>query len=284
MVKARFPRGIEIKTDDQLRTMRRASLVVARALREVRAASRAGMSTRQLDDVAREVLAAEGAGSSFLDYDIGHGIPPYPAVTCVSVNEEIVHGIPGDRVLADGDLVSVDFGAVVEGFHGDSAVSFVVGDGEHRERRTLSDDTREALWRGIAAARIGGTVGDISWAVESYVRSRPVRYGIVAEYTGHGIGTAMHQPPDVPNLGRKGRGPTIVRGMCLAIEPMLTLGRATTDVLADDWTVVTADGSDAAHWEHTITVTKHGVWVLTADDGGEQALGELGIPFGPLSD
>ncbi len=282
MVRAKFPRGIEIKTDEQITTMRRAGLVVARALREVREAARPGVTTGELDQVARDVLAAEGAGSSFLDYDIGHGIPPYPAVTCISVNEEVVHGIPGPRVLVDGDLVSVDFGAVVDGFHGDSALSFLVGESAPAARRTLSDDTRGALWQGIAAARIGGTIGDISTAVESYVRSRPTKYGIVSDYTGHGIGTAMHQPPDVPNLGRKGRGPTIVRGMCLAIEPMLTLGRPTTDVLDDDWTVVTTDGSDACHWEHTITVTKNGIWVLTAEDGGEQMLGELGVRFGPL--
>ncbi len=282
MVKARYARGIELKTDEQIRIMRRAGLVVARALREVREAARPGVTTGDLDQVARDVLAAEGAGSSFLDYDIGHGIPPYPAVTCISVNEEVVHGIPGARVLAEGDLVSVDFGAVVDGFHGDAAVSFLVGDSAPDHRRTLSDDTRAALWHGIAAARIGGTIGDISAGIETYVRSRPTPYGIVADYTGHGIGTAMHQPPDVPNLGRKGRGPTIVRGMCLAIEPMLTLGRATTDVLDDDWTVVTADGSDACHWEHTITVTRNGIWVLTADDGGEQLLSERGVRFGAV--
>ncbi len=261
--------------------MRRAGLVVARALREVRGAASAGVTTGDLDLVARDVLASAGARSSFLGYDIGHGIPPYPAVTCISVNAEVVHGIPGDRVLAEGDLVSVDFGAIVDGFHGDSAISFVIG--EHAVRERLSGVTREALWRGIAAARLGGNVGDISWAVESSVRSQPERYGIVADYTGHGIGTAMHQPPDVPNLGRRGRGPKLVRGMCLAVEPMLTAGRAATDVLDDDWTVVTADGSDAAHWEHTITVTKGGIWVLTAEDGGEEMLDSLGVRFGPLA-
>lgn len=283
MVKAKFARGIEIKTDDQLLVMRRAGLVVARALREVRAAARPGVTTHDLDQIARDVLAAEGAGSSFLHYDIGHGIPPYPAVTCISVNDEVVHGIPGPRMLADGDLVSVDFGAIVDGFHGDSAVSILVGDGVADEVRTLSDDTRAAMWQGIGAARIGGTIGDISWAIESFVRSRPTKYGIVAEYTGHGIGSAMHQPPDVPNLGRKGRGATIVRGMCLAIEPMLTLGRAATTVLDDDWTVVTSDSKVACHWEHTITVTKNGIWVLTAEDGGEEELTKLGVRFGPLS-
>lgn len=276
-------RGVELKKPDQLCTMRRAGLVVARTHRALADAAAPGVTTADLDSIARDILASQGAGSSFLNYGAGFGLPPYPAVTCISVNNEIVHGIPGDRVLRDGDLVSVDFGAVVDGLHGDGAVSFGVGT-LAAERQLLSDVTRAALWAGIAAARLGGRVTDISHAVERYVNEQPHDYGIVEEYTGHGIGSAMHQPPDVPNYGRPGRGPTIVPGLCLAIEPMLTWGAAETATLADEWTVVTRDSSDAAHWEHTITVTSRGLWVLTAADGGEAELGRLGLPFGPLSD
>lgn len=276
-------RGIELKTEGQLRLMRRAGLVVARAHDEVRRAARPGVTTADLDAVAREVLASAGAASSFLHYGAGFGLPPYPAVACISVNNEIVHGIPGGRVLAEGDLVSMDFGAIVGGWHGDAAITFGVGE-LSPERQALSDVTLESLLAGIAAARLGGRVGDVSHAIERSIRSHAHPYGIVAEYTGHGIGSAMHQEPDVPNLGRRGRGPKIVPGLCLAIEPMVTVGSAETAVLDDEWTVVTRDGSDAAHWEHTITVTRGGVWVLTAPDGGEELCARLGVRFGPLAD
>lgn len=276
-------RGVELKTPDQLRIMRRAGLVVAEAHAAVREAARPGVTTRQLDAVAVDVLARHGAGSSFLHYGAHFGLMPYPAVTCISVNNEVVHGIPGDRVLAEGDLVSVDFGAIVEGWHGDAAVTFGVGT-LPPERQELSDVTFGALWAGIVAARLGGRLTDISHAIEASVRRHPHRYGIVREYTGHGIGSSMHQDPDVPNYGRAGRGLKIVPGLCLAIEPMVTTGSAETATLDDEWTVVTRDGSDAAHWEHTITVTKGGLWVLTSPDGGEEMLGRLGAPFGPLSD
>ena len=276
-------RGVELKTPEQLRVMRRAGLVVAEAHEAVRAAARPGVTTRELDAVAVEVLARHGAGSSFLHYGADFGVPPFPAVTCISVNNEVVHGIPGDRVLVEGDLVSVDFGAIVDGWHGDAAISFGVGT-LPTARQALSDVTFEALWAGIVAARLGGRVTDVSHAIEASVRRRPHRYGILREYTGHGIGSAMHQDPDVPNYGRGGRGPRIVEGLCLAIEPMVTAGSARTATLDDEWTVVTADGSDAAHWEHTITVTSGGLWVLTSPDGGEEMLGRLGVPFGPLAD
>ncbi len=273
--------GIEIKSEDQIRAMRTAGLVVARTLAAVRDAARPGMTTAELDSLAREHIAAAGAVSSFLNYGTGFGLPPFPAVTCISVNSEIVHGIPSGRVLADGDLVSVDFGVSVGGWHGDSAVTFAVGT-PSADAATLSEATREALWAGIAAARIGGRIGDIAHAVESSVRSRPLKYGIVSEYTGHGIGSAMHQPPDVPNLGRPGRGELLTKGMCLAIEPMVTAGSAVTATLEDEWTVVTRDGSPAAHWEHTVALTPRGLWVLTAEDGGEAELAARGAAFGPL--
>ena len=262
--------------------MRQAGLVVADALAAMAASVRPGVTTRDLDAVARAVLARHHATSSFLAYAPAPGIPPYPAVVCTSVNEVIVHGIPGDRVLADGDLVSIDFGAELDGFHGDAAVTVEVGAVAPAARR-LNAVTRESLWAGIGAARLGGTVGDISAAVEHHVR-RQGRYGIVRDFTGHGIGTAMHMEPDVPNVGRPRRGPTLTEGLCLAIEPMVTLGDRRAAVLDDDWTVVTVDGSWAAHWEHTITLTPHGLWVLTALDGGEEELTRRGLPFGPLSD
>ncbi len=276
-------RRIQLKRPEQLRQMRRAGLVVARALTAVSHEAQPGITTAELDAIAAQVIASAGADSSFLDYGAVDGHGGFTGVVCLSVNSEVVHGMPGDRVLADGDLLSIDCGAIVDGWHGDAARTVLVGQ-PAVDARTLSDVTREALWRGIAAVRPGGHIGDVSAAVQGYVRSRDEPYGIVAEYVGHGIGTEMHQSPDVPNLGRAGRGPRILAGMALAVEPMLTAGSAENTVLEDGWTVVTDDGSLAAHWEHTVAVTETGLWVLTAEDGGESRLGELGVPFGPLSD
>ncbi|MDR1806580.1 MAG: type I methionyl aminopeptidase [Propionibacteriaceae bacterium] len=273
---------LELKTPEQLKTMRRAGLVVAHALREMAAAVAPGVTTQDLDAIARAVLAREGAASNFLGYSPGWGMPPYPATVCTSVNDTVVHGIPGDRALASGDLVSIDFGAVVDGFHGDAAVTVAAGQASPQAQK-LSDVTREALWAGIGAARLGGRVGDISAAVERSIRQQG-RYGIIRDYTGHGIGTAMHMDPDVPNYGKPRKGPVIVEGLCLAIEPMVTWGSAKTAVLDDEWTIVSQDGSWAAHWEHSITVTRTGLWVLTAEDGGEAELKARGLPFGPLAD
>lgn len=275
--------SIEAKSAEQILKMRAAGLVVGRTLRALREAARPGVTTAELDELAREHIAAAGAVSSFLGYGSGFGLPPFPGVTCTSVNSEIVHGIPGERALVDGDLISIDFGVSLAGWHGDSAITVVVGTGSV-EAQALSEATRQALWAGIAAARIGGRVGDIGHAVETSLRSQPQRYGIVAEYTGHGIGTEMHQSPDVPNLGRRGHGELLVKGTCVAVEPMVTLGSAANATLDDEWTVVTRDGSLAAHWEHTIALTGAGVWVLTAEDGGEAELAARGVKFGPLGD
>ena len=274
---------IELKNDEQLRKMRVSGLLVAQILAAVRDAARPGVSPIELDRLAAAMIADGGAVSSFLGYGGGYGLPPYPAVTCISVNNVIVHGIPAEHPLVDGDLVSVDFGLSIDGWHGDSAITFGVGE-LSPERAALSEATRNAMWSGIAAARIGGRIGDISAAVERSVRSARTKYGIVGEYTGHGIGSAMHQPPDVPNLGRAGRGEQLVKGMCLAVEPMITLGSSNTAVLDDEWTVVTRDGSVAAHWEHTVALTSRGLWVLTAADGGEAELTARGAKFGPLAD
>lgn len=274
---------IEAKSATQLKAMRQAGLVVARILAELRRAASPGMTTGELDELARARIAEAGAVSSFLGYGSNFGLPAFPAVTCISVNDEIVHGIPGARILADGDLVSVDFGVSLGGWHGDSAITFGIGE-LTAERAELSEATRVAMWDGIAAARVGGRVGDISHAVEGSLRHRRGGYGIIAEYTGHGIGRAMHEPPDVPNVGRAGRGPLLTKGMCLAIEPMVTLGSASTATLEDEWTVVSRDGSAAAHWEHTVALTGPGLWVLTAEDGGEAELAARGVPFAPLAD
>jgi len=285
-------RRVQLKTREQLLAMRRAGLVVARALAATRAAVRPGVSTRELDAVAADVLRSAGAGSSFLGYGSEDGVRGFSGVTCLSVNEQVVHGVPGDRVLVEGDLLSIDCGAVVAGWHGDAAVTVAVGE-VAPEYAALSEATRQALWRGIGAARLGGWVTDITAAVEGYVRSLQTPYGIVEEYVGHGIGSAMHQPPDVPSVvprgllrsaGVSGRGQRIVPGLALAVEPMLTLGAPGNHVLDDDWTVVTDDGWVAAHWEHTLTVTEQGIWVLTAEDGGAAMLEALGAPWGPLAD
>lgn len=277
-------RGIEVKTPDQIRVMRRAGLVVDAALTAACAAATAGTTTAEVNAVAEDVIRSAGATPSFLDYGAdARGRGGFQGVVCISVNEEIVHGVPGERVLSDGDLVSIDCGAIVDGWHGDSARTVFVGT-PAPEPRVLSDVTREAMWQGIGAARLGGRVGDIGATIDDFVTAQPVAYGIVEEFVGHGIGSAMHQPPDVPNYRVGGRTPKIVEGLCLAVEPMLTLGDPGNATLADDWTVVTRDGSVACHWEHTMTVTKTGVWVLTAPDGGEAELTRLGVPFGPLAD
>ena len=260
--------GIQIKTSEQFDVMRTAGLVVAEALAAMREAAVPGATTEDLDVVARAVLAAHGATSNFLGY---HG---YPATICASVNDRVVHGIPSSaEVLADGDVISIDFGAIVDGWHGDSAVTVEVGT-TSAALTALSETTRRAMWDGIAAIRIGGRVTDISHAVETSVRNAPggERYGIVENYGGHGIGTAMHMEPHVLNYGRPGHGATLRPGMALAIEPMLTLGDSATRELEDGWTVVTADGTAAAHWEHTVAILPDGLWVLTAVDGGRAEL------------
>jgi methionyl aminopeptidase len=267
-------RGIEIKTPEQIDLMRVAGRLVGETLELLREAARPGVTTKDLDTLAETNIRDHGGVPSFL----GYGVPPFPATICASVNDEVVHGIPGPRTLADGDVISIDCGAIVEGWHGDAAITVPIGEvGD--DVRDLLRVTEESLWRGMAAARLGGRVTDISHAVESYVRSQG-RYGILEDYTGHGIGTEMHMAPNVPNYGRAGRGPSIVEGLALAVEPMVTLGSKHTDLLADEWTVATVDGSIAAHFEHTFTVTPQGTWVLTAVDGGEARLTSLGVPFG----
>jgi methionyl aminopeptidase len=242
------------RTADEIRTMRRAGRVVAEMHDAIRAALTPGTTLADLDGVGRDVLARRGARSNFLGY---HG---YPAVICASVNDVVVHGIPGDRALAEGDIVSVDCGAVVDGYHGDAAFTAGVGEiGDDAQR--LIDVTRAALDAGIAELVPGGRLGDLGAAVQGTVER--AGFSVVREYVGHGIGTAMHEPPDVPNYGKRGRGKKVAAGDVYAVEPMVCAGRNLTAVLEDGWTVVTVDGSWAAHWEHTVAVTDDGPEILT---------------------
>jgi methionyl aminopeptidase len=272
-------RGVEIKTPEQIARMRVAGLLVGETLELLRETVRPGITTAELDAVAEEHIRGNGGVPSFQ----GYGHPPFPGTICASVNDQVVHGIPGDLALREGDVVSIDCGAIVDGWHGDAAITVAVG--------RVADDVRElmrvtegAMWAGLAAARLGGRVTDISHAVERHVRSQehPTggSWGILEEFTGHGIGTAMHQPPNVPNYGRPGRGPRLQRGLALAVEPMVTLGSRRVLVEDDEWTVVTEDGSWAAHFEHTFTLTPDGPWVLTALDGGRARIEELGLRCG----
>jgi methionyl aminopeptidase len=263
----RRAQAIQIKTPEQFAIMREAGLVVARTLEVVAAAVRPGVTTAELDTLAEREIRAAGATPSFLGY---HG---YPATICTSVNEEIVHGIPAQaRRLNDGDIISIDCGAIVGGWHGDAALTVGVGT-ISAEHAALLSACEAALWQGLAQARAGSRLSDISHAVQTSI-GQGGRYGVVEEYTGHGIGTAMHMDPPVPNYGRPGRGPRLRTGMALAIEPMVVLGRAETILLEDGWTVITADGSWAAHFEHTVAITAGGPWVLTAEDGGQARLGD----------
>lgn len=269
-------RGLEIKTPDQIAQMREAGLVVGEALSLLRSAVRPGVTTKELDTIAEEHIRSRGATPNFLGYGGGPGVQPFPGSICASVNDEVVHGIPGDRVLQDGDLVSLDCGAIVEGWHGDAAITVAVGD-VRPELIELMRVCEEGMWRGFAAAHLGGRVTDISQAIESFVRSQG-DYGIVEDYVGHGIGSRMHMSPSVPNYGRPGKGPKLVEGLALAVEPMITLGGIQTQTLHDGWTVVTADGTWSAHFEHSFTLQRGGALILTALDGGASKLAELGVP------
>ena len=267
--------AIELKTLEQLKSMRKAGLVVADTLKLIKQSAQIGMTTLDLNEIAVTNLAKHGAKSSFLGY---HG---FPAVICASVNEEVVHGIPNKRKLVSGDLLSVDFGAIIEDWHGDAAISFGLGEIDPADQK-LMDVCEESMWRGIAAGKKGGKLTDISAAIEGYINSQG-KYGILREYGGHGIGSAMHQEPHILNFGPAGNGPELVVGMALALEPMITRGNERTKVLSDDWTVVSYDSSKGAHFEHTYTIAPDGkAFVLTALDGGKAQLGRLGIEISDL--
>jgi methionyl aminopeptidase len=260
--------AIQVKKAAQLAAMAAAGQVVASALSAAAAAVAPGVSTAELDAIAAAEIRSAGATPSFLGY---HG---FPATICASVNDEIVHGIPRPaRLLRDGDVVSIDCGAVVDGWHADAALTVPVGTVTAGLAR-LIDTCERALWHGLAAAQPGARIGDISHAVQRCAGSAG-KYGIVEDYGGHGIGSEMHMDPPVPNAGRPGRGPVLAEGMALAVEPLLVLGGPGTRLLDDGWTVVTEDGSPAAHFEHTVAITADGPWVLTAADGGREGFARL---------
>jgi len=267
-MRTRREQPIQIKTPGQIAAMREAGLVVSHTLDVLTDAVEPGITTADLDAIAEREIRGAGAVPSFKGY---HG---YPATICTSVNDQIVHGIPSDTIrLAAGDLISIDCGAIVDGWHGDAARTVGVGPIDD-ELADLLRACERALWNGLAQARPGNRLSDISHAVETSVRASG-RYGIVREYVGHGIGSEMHMDPPVPNYGRPGQGPVLVEGMAVAIEPMLVLGRPQTRLLDDGWTVVSADGSWSAHFEHTVAITKAEPWVLTAEDGGGSGFGRL---------
>jgi methionyl aminopeptidase len=246
------------KSRREIEKMRTAGRIVAEVLALVESELKPGVSTGQLDRMAERHIRAAGAVPSFKGY--GHPSNPFPASLCISIDSEVVHGIPGDRLIRDGQVVSVDAGAIYDGWHGDAARTFAVGEPEPKVRE-LIDTTRLAMMAGIAAAVPGAHLADISAAIEDV--ARPHGYGIVRQFVGHGIGTEMHQEPQVPNYRTGAKGLKLVPGICLAIEPMLTLGSHEVAVAPDGWTVFTRDGSLAAHFEHTIAVTDTGPEILT---------------------
>ena len=247
------------KSRREIEKMRTAGRIVAEVLALVESELRPGVSTAHLDRLAERHIRSAGAVPSFKGY--GHKSNPFPASLCISINDEVVHGIPGERLIRDGQIVSVDAGAIHDGWHGDGARTFIVGAPPSPETTRLIDTTRLAMMAGIAAAVPGASLEDISAAIED--AAAPGGYGIVRQFVGHGIGTEMHQEPQVPNYRTGVRGMKLVPGICLAIEPMLTLGSHEVSIKPDGWTVVTRDGSLAAHFEHTIAVTEHGPEILT---------------------
>ena len=246
------------KSPDELAKMRRAGRVVGETLKICRESVRAGMTTAELDAIAEREIRDRGGIPSFKGYR------GFPATLCTSINNEIVHGIPGGTVIKEGDLVKIDCGAIVDGFHGDSAATVCVGE-PTPEQAKLIEATERALWAGIAEARAGNRIGDIGQAVQTVAEG--AGFSVVREYVGHGIGRALHEDPPIPNHGQAGKGLRLDEGLVIAIEPMVNVGTYETRLLRDGWTVVTADGSLSAHFEHTIAITPGGPEVLTALDG-----------------
>lgn len=272
------------KTPAQLRAMIEPGRITADALEAVRALVAPGVTTAQLDAAASALITARGAESNF------QLVRGYRHTTCVSVNDEVVHGIPGERVLEAGDIVSIDAGAQYEGWNGDSAITLVVPGGDPARtaaRERLSEATRGALWAGIAALASASRVGEVGDAIQGHLERAGAAdgtvYGILRDYVGHGIGRRMHEGPTVFNYRVADLGPAVRPGLCLAIEPMVTSGSEETFVEDDEWTVTTVDGSDGAHWEHSVAVHEDGIWVLTARDGGAAGLAPFGVTPTPIA-
>jgi methionyl aminopeptidase len=276
-------RRLQGRTDEQLLLMREAGLLVGRTLEMLQAEIREGVTTLDLDTLAEDFIRSHGGVPNF------QLVPGYRHTLCTSVNDEVVHGIPGGRVLRAGDVLSVDCGAELTGWNGDAAFTVVVGGPEagRPEDLDLIAATQESLYAGIAAMRVGGRLFAVGDAVEASIDAAAQRdgraYGVIDEYVGHGIGPQMHMDPQIPNYAVSEAGPRLVDGFTGAIEPMVTLGTTDTRVLDDDWTVVTADGTRAAHWEHSVAVRDGGLWILTAVDGGRAALEARGATYAPLA-
>ncbi len=246
---------IVLKTARELEIMKEACRISATALQLIGNAIEPGITTAELDRLAEDYIRSQGATPNFKNY---HG---YPATACISINNEVIHGIPtAKRKINAGDIVSVDLGAMFEGYHGDNAATFACGDISPEAQR-LIDTTRESLYEGIKMARAGGRVGDISFAIQSYVEARG--YSVVRDFVGHGVGTSLHEAPEVPNFGTAGRGIRLMPGMTLAIEPMVNMGKYDVKVMPDGWTVLTKDGSLSAHFEHTVAITSQGPQIMT---------------------
>ena len=250
---------ITIKSDREIALMKEAGRITAYAHEQVRKAIRPGISTYELDKIAYNAIISCGATPSFLNYQ------GYPASICTSVNEVVIHGIPSKRKLRNGDIISIDIGACYKGYHGDSAWTFAVGEISPKKRE-LMEHTKESLFKGLEQIKPGNHIGDISHAIEEYANK--YHLGVIRELVGHGVGTSVHEAPDVPNYGPAGVGPILKEGMVLAIEPMLSLGRRDICILDDDWTIETVDNSPAAHYEHTVVVTHDGVEILTGGIDG----------------
>ena len=248
---------ISVKNSEQIKLMREAGRITGEALVLAGEAVKPGVTTKQLDTIIRRHIESCGAKPSFLGY------AGFPGSACISINDQVIHGIPGPRVIEEGDIVKIDVGAYYKGFHGDSANTFPVGKVSD-EANKLIEVTKESFWRGIAEAKPGNRIGDIGFAVQSYVES--FGFSVVRRYVGHGVGEELHESPDVPNFGTKGRGVRLCAGMTIAVEPMVNVGGPDVRELKDKWTVVTADGSLSAHYEHTIAITDNGVIVLTKVD------------------
>ncbi len=258
-----YGEAIPVKSRREIEKMREATRHVAEILIELRELAKPGVTTRELEEHARSAIRRRRVVSSFEGYG-PHGLPKYPAVVCISVNDEVVHGIPGARELKEGDLLSLDFGVSVDGYHGDSALTLPIGDVSETSVRLLQT-TREALYRGIEQMLPGQRLSDIGHAVQARVEADG--FSVVRQFVGHGIGRSLHEPPQIPNFGDPGRGPRLRPGMTFAIEPMVTLGGPDVRILEDGWTAVTEDGSLAAHFEHTVLVTEHGPEILTRVEG-----------------
>ncbi len=251
---------ITIKSDREIELLKHAGNIVYKTHQYLKPFLKPGVTTKEIDKLAYDYIISQGATPSFLNYE------GFPGTICISINDEVVHGIPGNRKIKDGDIVKLDIGACWKGYHGDSAWSYAVGNVTD-DIKYLMEHTEKALYKGLEQVKPGNHIGDIGAAIEEYATAH--KLGIVRELVGHGIGSNVHEKPDIPNYGKKGTGPVLKKGMCIAIEPMLNLGTKDIYILDDDWTIITQDGMPSAHYEHTVVVTEDGYKITTGDDNFE---------------